>query len=189
MAQHAPLFRLGSRLLALPILLLLAAHARAESCGGLPAQAVTVTRCYDGDTCTLSNKTKVRLAGIDSPEKRGTMGGKGQSGSDEAAKAIREKLIGRSGVTMAVHDTDRYGRTVGEFCADGRSINVEMVREGHAMVFRGKVKTRTIDKAALESAETQARAEKKGIWASGDTEDPSAYRRKLKEASMNYKEK
>lgn len=188
MGQYTPPLYRAVRFLALWILPL-APHARAESCGGLPAQPVKVIRCYDGDTCTLSSKTKVRLAGIDSPEKRGTMGGKGQSGSNEAAWAIREKLIGREGVTMSVHDTDRYGRTVGEFCVDGRSINVEMVREGHAMVFRGKVKSRTIDKAALEAAETSARAEKKGIWASGDAEDPSLYRRKIKKATKKHKKR
>lgn len=137
--------------------------AQAQTCGGLPAQPVSVMRCYDGDTCTLADKTKVRLAGIDAPEKKGTMGGAGQSGSEAAAVALRERLVGKAGITMSIHDRDRYGRTVGEFCVDGRSVNVEMVREGVATVYRGKVKTKTIDMAALDTAESEAKAERKGL--------------------------
>ena len=160
--------------------------AHADTCGGVAARPVSVMRCYDGDTCTLSDKTKVRLAGIDAPEKKGTMGGAGQFGSEAAAVALRERLVGKSGVTMSVHDRDRYGRTVGEFCFDGKSINVEMVREGLATVYRGKVRTRTIDTPAFEGAEETAKSERKGLWSENQVQDPGAYRRQLRDSRQNY---
>jgi micrococcal nuclease len=160
--------------------------ADAATCGGLPAHPVSVMRCYDGDTCTLADKTKVRLAGIDAPEKKGTMGGTGQSGSEAAAVALRERLVGKTGITMSIHDRDRYGRTVGEFCVDGRSVNVDMVREGVATVYRGKVKKKTIDMAALDTAENEAKVERKGLWADGAVQDPSDYRKKLRDSKQNY---
>jgi micrococcal nuclease len=158
-----------------------------ETCESKKAQPVSVMRCYDGDTCTLSDKTKIRLAGIDAPEKKGTMGGKGQSGSEIAAESLRERLVGKKGVTMISHDTDRYGRVVGEFCLDGKSVNVEMVREGLALKFRGKVRTKTIDTVSLENAELEAKNQGKGLWAMPQNiEDPGSYRKKLREAQMNY---
>jgi micrococcal nuclease len=160
--------------------------AHAETCGGVAARPVSVMRCYDGDTCTLSDKTKVRLAGIDAPEKKGTMGGSGQLGSEAAAVALRDRLVGKSGVTMSVHDRDRYGRTVGEFCFDGKSINVEMVREGLATVYRGKVRTKTIDTPAFEGAEEAAKSERRGLWAENQVQDPGAYRRQLRDSRQNY---
>lgn len=162
--------------------------ALADTCGGVPARPVSVMRCYDGDTCTLADKTKVRLAGIDAPEKKGTMGGAGQFGSEAAAVALRERLVGKSGVTMSVHDRDRYGRTVGEFCFDGKSINVEMVREGFVTVYRGKVRTKTIDTPAFEAAEETAKSERKGLWAENQVQDPAAYRRQLRDSRQNYAE-
>jgi micrococcal nuclease len=162
--------------------------AGAVTCGGRPAQPVSVMRCYDGDTCTLADKTKVRLAGIDAPEKKGTMGGAGQSGSEAAAVALRERLVGKAGITMSVHDRDRYGRTVGEFCVDGRSVNVEMVREGLATVYRGKVRTKTIDTPALEGAEEAAKSQRKGLWSEEQIQDPAAYRRQIRDRRQDYAE-
>lgn len=100
--------------------------ATARSCGGSAAQPVSLMRCCEDDICALSDKTNVRLAGIDAPAAKGTMGGKGQQGSDVAAATLRERLVGKPGFTMSVHDRDRYGRTVGEFCIDGKSVNVEI---------------------------------------------------------------
>jgi micrococcal nuclease len=166
--------------------LLTVGTGRAEMCGGRAAQDVTVVSCYDGDTCTLNDKTKVRLVGIDAPEMNGTLGGTGQAGSEEAAMAIRSRLVGRDGVQMASHGTDRYGRTLGEFCVNGNSVNVEMIREGHAVMYRGKRQAKTINKTEFEAAQAQAKSEQKGIWSSGEAQDPGVYRRSIKHS--NHKE-
>ena len=33
--------------------------------------SVVIASCYDGDTCTITNGERIRLACIDSPEQRG----------------------------------------------------------------------------------------------------------------------
>ena len=68
----------------------------------------------DGDTITvLRNKEqiKVRLAGIDTPEK-------GQDFGTKAREFIGSRLF-RKEVEVLVKDTDRYGRTVGLVYYDG----------------------------------------------------------------------
>jgi endonuclease YncB( thermonuclease family) len=147
---------------------------------------VEVVRCYDGDTCTLKTKEKIRLAGIDAPEKKGTLGGKGQLGSQEAKLALSEKVIGQK-VSLIKHGFDRYGRTVGEFCDGSKSINVWLVEQGYARVYRGKESSKSIDHNLFNDAETKAKKDKLGVWSSQEGadghEDPAVYRKKLKSKS------
>jgi len=138
---------------------------------------VTVDSCYDGDTCTLSTGEKVRLAGIDAPEKKGTLGGKGQDGADAAAKALQGRVVGKT-VGLITHGKDRYGRLVGEFCESKSSTNVWLVENGFARMYRGKESSKTIDKIQFEKAEEKAKASSLGIWMNGQAEDPSEYRKK-----------
>jgi len=56
-------------------------------------------------------------------------------------------------------DTDRYGRTVAKVYRDGRDINREMIREGHAWVYRKYLR----DPSLLED-ERQAREARAGVW-------------------------
>ncbi len=82
----------------------------------------------DGDTITVLHKGKgerIRLHGIDCPEKRQAFGNR--------AKQFTSKLVFGNTVTVQVMDRDRYGRTVGVvLLPDGRSLNHELVRAGLA---------------------------------------------------------
>ncbi len=63
----------------------------------------------DGDTITVLHKGKgerIRLHGIDCPEKRQAFG--------KRAKQFTSTLVSGKTVTVHVLDRDRYGRTVGE---------------------------------------------------------------------------
>src|SRR5215218_1321352 len=86
----------------------------------------------DGDTLTLLTGTReevrVRLAGIDTPER-------GQPFGDRARRALSDVAFGRQ-VRVVVADTDRYGRTVGRVFAGGLDVNADLVRSGAAWVFR-----------------------------------------------------
>jgi endonuclease YncB( thermonuclease family) len=62
-------------------------------------------------------------------------------------------------VRVEVTDTDRYGRTVGHVYLGDRHINREMVREGHAWVYRKYLE----DQSLLED-EKVAREAGKGLW-------------------------
>ena len=118
----------------------------------LEGKVVSVT---DGDTVkilTAENKQiRVRLAQIDTPEKAQPWGNK-------AKQALSKKIYAKQ-VSIDVVTTDRYGRTVGTIWFDGRDINRELVREGHAWVYRKYAK----DKSLFDD-ESYARAQGLGLW-------------------------
>ncbi len=77
----------------------------------------------DGDTITVMHNGKgerIRLHGIDCPEKRQAFG--------KQAKQFTSTLVFGTTVTVQILDRDRYGRTVGVvLLPDGRSLNHELV--------------------------------------------------------------
>src|ERR1700728_4032432 len=87
-----------------------------------------VVAIADGDTLTVldDSKTqhKIRLAGIDAPEK-------GQAFGNKAREALGDKVFQQS-VRIEVIDIDRYHREVGRIFLGGRFINMEMVAGGFA---------------------------------------------------------
>lgn len=80
----------------------------------------------DGDTVTLleADKTqhKIRLAGIDAPEKSQPFG--------RVCKQSLADLIFDRRVAVEVLDVDRYGREVGKITLDGKDINLEQIKAG-----------------------------------------------------------
>ncbi len=114
-----------------------------------------VIRVADGDTVTIMSEnkwsTKIRLHAIDAPEMQQAWG----SHSRKALKA----LVYKKTVTVVVKDIDQYDRTVGVIKLDQKNINHEMVKEGHAWVYRRYNR----EKAMLEF-EKSAKQAKKGIW-------------------------
>ena len=114
-----------------------------------------VVRIADGDTLTLltpdHHQHRIRLADIDTPEKR-------QPWGKRAKQALAEKVF-RKHVRVEVSKKDRYGRWVGRVYLGNRDINAEMVQEGHAWVYR-----RYSRDPRLLALEARARKEKRGLW-------------------------
>ncbi len=110
----------------------------------------------DGDTITvmrLGRGEKVRLYGIDCPEK-------GQAFGNRAKQFTSEMVFGKE-VLVKTHGCDRYGRILGDvFLPDGQSLNQELVRAGYAWWFR-----RYSNDVTLARLEEEARAAKVGLWA------------------------
>jgi micrococcal nuclease len=132
-----------------------------------PGQVVSI---QDGDTLTVLQDggiaTRIRLSGIDAPEKR-------QAYSNASKQHLSSLAFGKS-VRVLVKDKDRYGRTVAEvILPDGRNANQEMVRAGYAWWFR---KYAPNDKA-LESLESEACKAKRGLWTDPHAVPPWEYRR------------
>jgi endonuclease YncB( thermonuclease family) len=125
----------------------------------LPAQGFSgkVIGVSDGDTITvLQNRTdtRVRLHGVDCPEK-------GQAFGNRAKEFTADLVLGQS-VTIRPRGVDRYGRTVGEvLLPDGRNLSEELVRSGFAWWFR---KYAASDKS-LARLEADAHTARKGLWA------------------------
>lgn len=128
-----------------------------------------VVAVKDGDTIEVLNgkvPIRVRLYGIDCPEKRQAFGQKAKQFTSELA-------FGRT-VTVREKDTDRYGRTVGEvILKDGRSLNHELVRAGLAWWYRQYAKR----DAGLEAIEKGARKAKVGLWSDAAPVPPWEWRK------------
>ena len=85
-----------------------------------------VARVVDGDTFYLSGiKPSIRVWGLDAPERK-------QTGGTKATNMMRT-LISDQTLTCSYHDTDRYGRIVGQcFLPDGRDVASAMIQAGVA---------------------------------------------------------
>jgi len=123
----------------------------------------------DGDTLKVlrdGKAVKVRLAGIDCPEKKQPFGAK--------AKKVASDLVFGKTVTVTWKKTDRWGRILGDVAtADGRSLNHELVKAGMAWWYRQFAPKDT----ELERLERVARAEKRGLWADKEPVAPWEWRK------------
>ncbi|MAD57874.1 MAG: hypothetical protein CMK44_04785 [Porticoccus sp.] len=128
----------------------------------------TVVRIADGDTLTLlthpKKYVKVRLAGIDAPEKNQPFGSK--------AKMVLTRLVFLRKVLIEEQTKDRYGRTVGIVIVDGQNVNYELVKQGLAWVYR-----KYTDDEVLYKLEAQAKTKKIGLWSGEKAIPPWVWRR------------
>lgn len=131
-----------------------------------------VVAIADGDTLTLLTADKVRhrirLDQIDTPEK-------GQAFGNRARQALAARVFRRE-VTVVVHDTDRYGRRVGEVLVNGESVNRALVLDGFAWAYRRYLR----DQDYLD-LERQAREARRGLWSEADLVPPWEWRRGVRE--------
>lgn len=112
--------------------LLLAAVSLLFAVSALAAVAVPVklVGVSDGDTVTVvmdGQQTKIRLYGIDAPEKAQPFG-------QVSTEAIKQLTTGKA-ITVQPYEHDKYGRTVGMVFADGVNVNEALVKAGHAWVY------------------------------------------------------
>ena len=118
----------------------------------------------DGDTVKILSSGnlvhKVRLYGIDAPEKS-------QSGGQDSKKALSELIFSKT-VNVEIIDNDRYGGEIGEIYSGNVYINEEMVKEGWAWHYVQFAKN---DKE-LEKDMKDAQEKKLGIWADGNAVPP-----------------
>ena len=169
MTKHR-LPRYRRRLLSISMLLIGTSVVAAAS----PAATLTgkVVSIADGDTLTLlvdKNQIKVRLEGIDTPERAQPFGRK-------AGQALAKKVFGK---VIQVDDLgrDRYGRTLGIVRLGKRNVNLELVREGWAWWYR-KYAPKNKELAAAEAA---ARKAKLGLWADAKPIPPWDWRQTERE--------
>lgn len=127
-----------------------------------PAKVVKIS---DGDTITvLSGKeqTKVRLYGIDAPEKKQDYG--------QRSKQFLASLVAGQVVEVEPKGKDRYRRTLGIIHFKGQDINAQMVLNGYAWAY---VKYSRI----YVDQEKTAREKKRGLWQSSDPTPPWEWRK------------
>jgi len=125
----------------------------------------------DGDTIKVwvdHQPLKIRLAEIDTPEKAQPYGNK-------AKQALSDLVYGKT-VTVKQQTVDRYGRIVGEVFLNDIYVNAEMVKGGHAWVYRRYSKN-----PKLLELENDAKEHKRGLWASDYQVPPWEWRKAQRE--------
>ena len=132
---------------------------------------VIVTRVSDGDSLR-SGKLRIRLFGIDAPEKNqqctNADGAKWACG--ETAQKMLEALVTNAPYLQCdLIDTDRYGRAVMKCFAGETDLGAALVRAGLALAYRQYSSTYSADEHSAKTA-------KLGMW-SGAFTAPWAWRR------------
>lgn len=127
-----------------------------------------VVKIVDGDTYHLltgnNEQVKVRMAGIDAPEK-------GQA-YYQKSKDFLGRLCFSKIIKIKITDKDRNGRIIAEtYLVDGTSLSHEMVKNGYAWHFKKYSSDET-----LARLEQQAQIKKMGLWANKYPVAPWEYR-------------
>ncbi len=139
-----------------------------------------VTKVFDGDTFEVEisgKKEKVRMLGIDTPEKydsekldrdtertkrdKETIRKLGSLSSDYTVRLIGGKKV-KLILDAKGDQNDKYGRLLRYvYLEDGTFVNKKIVEEGYATAFR---KFKVSKEKELIEAEKNARENKRGLW-------------------------
>lgn len=154
-------------LLSVAFISLLAGGAAADTLSG---RVVGVT---DGDTITVLDASrqqhKVRLAGIDAPEKSQAFG-------QRAKQHLSQLVFGRP-VTIEGSKLDRYGRLIGKVLVVGIDANLQQVKAGLAWHYKKYANEQSpSDRVIYAQAEDEARSRRIGLWAEASPQAPWDYR-------------
>lgn len=131
----------------------------------LEGKVVAIT---DGDTLTVlvgTEQVKVRLDGIDAPERRQAFG-------TLAREKLGDLAAGKT-VKVVTHGKDRYGRTIGRVIVAGQDASLAMIEAGLAWHYKAYSKD-----ATLSRAEADARKARKGLWADPEPVAPWEFRKR-----------
>jgi micrococcal nuclease len=123
-------------------------------------------RVIDGDTLVarlegsdVERKETIRLLNVNTPEKS-------QPGFDEASEAL--KTLVRGGTIELefaepnVEKRDGFGRLLAFVIADGKNVNVEIMRQGWSKLYTKYGKGRLHEQ--FVTAEAEARDARRGLW-------------------------
>lgn len=135
-------------------------------------QMGTVISTGDGDTLRVQVNGKpvtVRLACVDAPEST-------QAGGKEAATRLSQLLPKNQSVQLRVVEIDRYRRTVAEVFKGGQSVDLQMVQEGRAVVYRQYLSACAATKDRYLQAEAKAKQRKLAFWSQANPVMPWDFR-------------
>ena len=137
----------------------------------LVGQVVGVT---DGDTITVLDaghtQYKVRLAGIDAPEKKQAFG--------QVSKKSLSDLVYEKVVSVEYSKQDRYGRIVGKVLVKGVDANLEQVKRGMAWFYKKYQNEQPLqDRLDYLHAQEFAEKERIGLWVGNDPVAPWDFRK------------
>lgn len=152
----------------LAFVLLCSLQAYAETLSG------RVVGVNDGDSITVldtsNTQWKVRLSGIDAPEKKQPFG--------QVSKKSLSDLVYDKAVQVDWHKKDRYQRVVGKVLVQGLDANLEQVKRGLAWHYSKYKKEQPFDDRILYlHAQEDAKAAKLGLWVDSEPIAPWEWRK------------
>ncbi len=138
---------------------------------------IIVTKVIDGDTFKMSDGSKVRLIGIDTPEKfdsdkldrESDISGRDKETIKKLGEAASEyvrKLVEGKRVTLVsetgYEDLDKYNRLLRYvYLEDGTFVNARIIEDGYANVYNAAQVSKINEFRRLER---EARENKRGLW-------------------------
>jgi endonuclease YncB( thermonuclease family) len=128
----------------------------------------------DGDTVTVLDKNKqqhrVRVAGIDAPEKGQPFG--------NASKDNLARMIFKRRVEVRCYKEDRYGEVCRVYNDKLRDVGLAQVSAGFAWWYREYSHEQTTqERGAYSAEEANAKAAKRGLWKDPNPVPPWEWRR------------
>lgn len=129
----------------------------------------------DGDTVTVLDAVKaqhkIRLSGIDAPEKKQPYG--------QRSKQSLSGLVFNQRVTVEWNKRDRYGRIVGKVVLpSGADANLQQIKRGMAWHYKAYEREQTPkDRVAYSGAERAAREARVGLWQDAQAVPPWEFRK------------
>lgn len=128
----------------------------------------------DGDTITVldaqKNQHKIRLAGIDAPEKA-------QDYGNRSKQNLSQLVFGKK-VFIPDNIKDRYGRTVSRVMVNGTDAGLEQIKAGFAWHYKKYQKDQLPrDRILYAQAQDQSQVARVGLWAMANPIEPESFRR------------
>src|SRR3989344_3166877 len=116
-----------------------------------------VTNAVDGDTLDINTTERIRLSGINTPEK-------GECYYQEAKDKLKGLTVNKEVyIEKDRTDIDKYGRLLRYIYQEDQLINGILVEQGYARVY-DKYKDDTKRYLQLKRLEDTAKEFKKGVW-------------------------
>ncbi len=142
-------------------------------------------KIVDGDTLWLldaNNKThKIRLSGMDAPEKRQAFG-------QQSKLSLSNLAYGRE-ATADCLKRDRNKRPVCVATVAGKDVGLQQIHQGLAWWYRAYAHDQRVqDRRDYERAEQAARARRLGLWRGKDPTPPWEWRRERREQSAGKRQ-
>lgn len=165
--MRKPYFTPAIKFLAIVIFGLVSSLSLADTLHG------RVVAVADGDTLTLldasNQQFKIRLAGIDAPEKKQPFG--------QVSKQHLASMVFGKPVAVEWLKRDRYQRTIGKVLLDGRDVNQEQIKSGMAWHYKKYAKEQPPEDRQLYSdSEIEARQRNIGLWQEANPVAPWEFR-------------
>ena len=153
------------------LLLLLSCSLHASTLQG------KVVGVADGDTITVldatNTKHKIRLQGIDAPEKAQAFGQK--------SKQSLSQMVYNKQVVVEYQKKDKYGRTLGKVLHNGTDVCLEQIKLGMAWHYKQyKSDQPKEDRETYAQAELASRSMAVGIWKDKNPTPPWEFRKQSK---------